>query len=74
MLLIEHIWHGEVVPWAPFLTAMGNPKDTVVMLKEIATVGVSMAILCTLVWCCMLIVASIVEKKRAKKAESEVCA
>ena len=35
LLLIEHVWHGEVVPWFPFLTAMKNKEDTKEMLKEI---------------------------------------
>lgn len=50
LLLIEHIWHGEVVPWAPFLTAMSNPADIPAMLQEMATVGVGMAVLVTVVW------------------------
>jgi hypothetical protein len=39
LLAIEHIWHGEVVPWPPFLTAMSNPADIHPMLMEIATVA-----------------------------------
>ena len=26
LLCVEHIWHGEVVPWPPFLTAMQTPS------------------------------------------------
>ncbi|MCD8013179.1 MAG: hypothetical protein LUG99_08395 [Lachnospiraceae bacterium] len=50
LLAYEHIWHGEVVPWFPFLTAAANPADTAEMLHEMSTVGVSMAILVTAVW------------------------
>lgn len=50
LLLIEHIWHGEIVPWAPFLTAMNNPADVPAMLQEMATVGVGMAVAVTAVW------------------------
>ena len=50
LLLIEHMWHGEVVPFPPFLTAMGDPTSTVQMLYEMATVGVAMAVLVTVVW------------------------
>ena len=50
LLAFEHVWHGEVVPWFPFLTAAANPEDAAEMLHEMATVGVSMAILVTLVW------------------------
>ena len=27
LLAFEHVWHGEVVPWFPFLTAMADPGD-----------------------------------------------
>jgi hypothetical protein len=50
LLAIEHIWHGEVVPWPPFLTAMRNPADIHPMLMEILTVGGSMMIFVTTVW------------------------
>ena len=43
LLCYEHIWHGEVVPWFPFLTAMNDPGDTAEMLQEMATIGVTMA-------------------------------
>lgn len=66
LLLFEHIWHGEIVPWAPFLTAMSSKADAIEMLKEIATAGVTMAVLCTVVWCGMLLVAKHIENRRAK--------
>lgn len=50
LLLIEHIWHGEIVPWFPFLTALNNPKDIRPMLTEIATVGTTMALTVTFTW------------------------
>ena len=25
LLAFEHLWHGEITPWFPFLTAAGNP-------------------------------------------------
>lgn len=50
LLLLEHIWHGEVVFYPPFLTAMADPADTATMLHEMATVGVGMTVLVTLVW------------------------
>jgi len=68
LLAFEHVWHGEVVPWFPFLTAAADPADAVEMLHEMATVGVSMAALVTLVWLAMLGVSAIIEK-RALKAE-----
>ncbi|MBO4497593.1 MAG: hypothetical protein IJL07_00760 [Lachnospiraceae bacterium] len=50
LLAFEHVWHGEVVPWFPFLTAMNDSADAVEMLQEIGTVGVGMAALVTAVW------------------------
>ena len=49
LLCFEHIWHGEVTPWFPFLTAAAT-GDTMEMLHEMATTGVGMAALVTLVW------------------------
>ena len=50
LLAFEHVWHGEVVPFFPFLTAMNDPVETVEMLHEMSTVGVTMAVIVTLVW------------------------
>ncbi len=50
LLAFEHFWHGEVVPFPPFLTAMSSPEDTREMLYEMATVGVSMAVTVTAAW------------------------
>ena len=50
LLCYEHIWHGEVVPWFPFLTAMNDPGDTAEMLHEMATIGVTMAVIITVTW------------------------
>ena len=50
LLAFEHVWHGEVVPWFPFLTAASNPADAAEMLHEMSTVGVSMALLVTAIW------------------------
>ena len=63
LLAFEHVWHGEVVPWFPFLTAAGNPEDAAEMLHEMATVGVAMAVLVTVIWLIMLGVARAIEKR-----------
>lgn len=63
LLAIEHIWHGEVVPWPPFLTAMNNPADIQPMLMEILTVGGSMVLFVTAVWYAMTLVADRIYKK-----------
>lgn len=66
LLAFEHVWHGEVVPWFPFLTAMGDPADKAEMLHEMSTVGVTMAVLITLVWLGMLAASSAIEKRALK--------
>lgn len=63
LLAFEHLWHGEVVPWFPFLTAASNPADASVMLHEMMTVGVSMAVLITAIWVVMVFVSTSMEKK-----------
>ncbi len=68
LLAIEHIWHGEIVPWPPFLTAMNNPADIAPMLLEIATVGTAMMVLVTAVWGIMVLISNRIEKRAVKKA------
>ena len=62
LLAFEHVWHGEVTPWFPFLTAVNNPVDTARMLSEMATSGVAMAAIVTVVWLGMVAVTSMMEK------------
>lgn len=50
LLAFEHVWHGEVVPFFPFLTAASNSADAMEMLHEMGTVGVGMAVVVTLFW------------------------
>ena len=67
LLCFEHLWHGEVVPFPPFLTAASDPADTAVMLHEMSTVGVCMALLITAVWVGMVIVSTVIENREDKK-------
>ena len=69
LLALEHVWHGEVVPWFPFLTAASDPSSRSEMFHEMATVGVTMALLVTAVWAGMVIVSSRLEKRAGKLAE-----
>jgi hypothetical protein len=62
LLAFEHLWHGEVVPFFPFLTAIEN-GGTAEMLAEMGSAGVMMAVLITVVWVGMLVVSSIIEKR-----------
>ncbi|MDD6655997.1 MAG: hypothetical protein PUE95_01640 [Lachnospiraceae bacterium] len=50
LLAFEHLWHGEITPFFPFLTAANNPADFAEMLHEMSTVGVTMAVVVTLFW------------------------
>lgn len=70
LLAFEHVWHGEVTPWFPFLTAAGNPTEAAEMLNEMATAGISMTLLVTAVWGVMLVASSIMEKRAVKSAQS----
>lgn len=70
LLAFEHVWHGEVQPFFPFLTAMSNPEDTAEMLHEIATVGVSMAVLVTAVWIGMCVTADMIVRRPASGVKS----
>ena len=63
LLAFEHLWHGEIVPFFPFFTAASDKASLVTMFKEMATVGVSMAILVTAVWGVMVAVSSAIERK-----------
>lgn len=74
LLAFEHVWHGEVAPRFPFLTAAANPADTAVMLREMRTVGTAMALLVTAVWGCAVAVAWVMEKKLRKELRAGVCA
>lgn len=63
LLAFEHVWHGEVVPYFPFLTAAQDPASTAEMLHEMSTVGVGMAGLVSLAWAGMLAVTHFIEKR-----------
>ncbi|MBQ3934636.1 MAG: hypothetical protein II715_02365 [Clostridia bacterium] len=67
LLAFEHVWHGEIVPYFPFLTAASNAEDAAEMLREMATVGVAMAVLVTAVWLGIVGVVSIMEKRASKE-------
>lgn len=67
LLAFEHLWHGEVVPFFPFLSAANDPADLLTMLQEMSTVGSTMALLVTGVWVGMLAITSAAEKKAIKR-------
>lgn len=55
-LAVEHFAHGEIVPWFPFLTAMASPAEAAVMLSELATVGIPMALALVAAWAVLVLV------------------
>ncbi len=71
LLMFEHIWHGEVVPWFPFLTAMSDPSEAAVMFNEMATVGVCMALLISAVWFIMCKAADSIASRKAAETKAQ---
>lgn len=66
-LALEHIAHGEVVLYPPFLTTtMSSPAETAVMLSEMATIGSAMAIVCVVIWVVLVVYASRMERIKSK--------
>jgi hypothetical protein len=64
LLALEHVWHGEIIASPPFLTAMQNPEDTATMLHEVATFGVTMAVVVTAIWGIMILVVELKSKTK----------
>jgi len=54
MLAVEHIAHGEIILYPPFLTAMQTPAEIPVMLQEMAVVGGTMTIAMVAIWAVMV--------------------
>jgi hypothetical protein len=55
-LTVEHIAHQEIVPWFPFLSAMSSHTDAIIMLKEMAGIGIPMTLALIFVWLVMVII------------------
>ena len=66
LLAFEHVWHGEVIPTFPFLTAVKD-GEAAQMLHEMATAGVCMALIVTAAWGIMVWVSNIIEKRAKDK-------
>lgn len=71
LLAFEHFWHGEVVPFPPFLSAMATPEDKAEMLHEMSTVGVGMALSVTAAWGAICAVVQVKVNKLRKKIRKE---
>ncbi|MBQ6319936.1 MAG: hypothetical protein IJI23_09180 [Lachnospiraceae bacterium] len=70
LLAFEHVWHGEVIPTAPFLTAVQN-GEVADMLAEMGTAGVGMAVLVTLIWGGMVTASHVIENRKESTAKEE---
>lgn len=69
LLAFEHVWHGEVVPFFPFLTAVEN-GETSEMLAEMSSTGVTMAVLVTVIWGGIVLATHFMEKGAEESLES----
>ena len=55
-LIVDHAINGEISIYPPFFTALKNPADTAIMLKEIAVTGTAMTAAIFATWGIMLTV------------------
>jgi hypothetical protein len=62
LLGLEHLWHGEVILSPPFFSAMQTPANIAPMLREVATVGVAMALFVTVIWAILILVVELKSK------------
>ncbi|MCM1133720.1 MAG: hypothetical protein NC340_09650 [Ruminococcus flavefaciens] len=72
LLAFEHLWHGEITPFFPFLTNAVNPADRAEMFAEMSTSGVAMAVIVTAVWTVSVAVEKAVLKKSAVQEVSRI--
>lgn len=64
VLAFEHLWHGEIQPFFPFLTAAESAESMAEVLHEMSTVGVGMAVVVTGAWAVLTAVLSAKDKKK----------
>ena len=67
-LIVDHAINGEISIYPPFLTALENPAETAVMLKEIAVTGTAMTAAIFATWGIMLLVSWLRSVRAAKHA------
>ena len=73
LLAIEHILHGEVVPYPPFLTAAGEGADAVnEMLMEMGTVGLTMFGILVAAWAIGVLVVDFIKFRKHKQKVAKV--
>jgi len=67
LLAFEHLWHGEITPFFPFLTAVSDPSETAEMLHEMATSGTAMAVVVTLAWAGVVLATNKISVKKLEE-------
>ena len=73
LLAIEHVFHGEIAFYPPFLTALNDgwgSEAAAGMLHEMATAGVSMAVLVTAAWGVMSLISAKLKARSRARVES----
>ena len=68
VLAIEHILHGEIVPFPPFFTAASSQETAMEMLREMGTVGVTMLAILVAAWAIGVFVVDLVKYRKRKAA------
>lgn len=66
MLIVDHIINGELTWKYPFFTALGQAGGGEVMLREMLTVGVPMALVLTAAWAVYVLL-----KERRRKVATQ---
>lgn len=69
LLAFEHIWHGEIEPFFPFLTAANDPEALAVAMHEMATSGTAMAAIVTLAWGGIVAAVSAIQRRSKNDTE-----
>ena len=67
VLGVEHIIHGEVTPFPPFLTSAADAASAKEMLVEMGTVGVAMLGILVAAWAIGVLVADYIKFRKRKK-------
>jgi hypothetical protein len=70
MLVLDHVWRGEVVPWPPFFTALETPGAVGPMFREIATLGLAMTAGVVVAWGIMVAVAELAGRRAAARVHT----
>ncbi|SFK12994.1 hypothetical protein [Succinivibrio dextrinosolvens] len=68
LLLLEHIWHGEISYVFPFFTKATTTEGIHEIFEEIMTVGVGMDVIVTSMWGLSIFVSSLIARNSGEKS------